>query len=74
MVKRHTRSDSLIEHERYLKRLRVSVDSHLRVYFGLPLNPDLDNPFPVDFGKVWDYLEKTADREELISELSEEDH
>ena len=73
MGKRHTRSDSLTEHERYLKRVRVSVDSHQRVYFGLPLNPNLENPFPVDFVQVWDYLRKTADREDLISELSEDE-
>ena len=71
--KRHTRSDPWVDHERYLKRVRVSVDSHLRVHFGLPLNPKLDNHFPVNLDQVWDYLRKTADREDLISELSEDE-
>ena len=71
--KRHTRSDPWVEHERHLQRVRVSVDSHLRVHFGLPLNPNLKHPFPVGFDQVWDYLRKTADREDLISELSEDE-
>ena len=71
--KRHTRFDPWVDHVRYLKRVRVSVDSHLRVHFCLPLDANLGDPFPVNFNQVWDYWRKTADRDDLISELSEDE-
>ena len=49
------------------------MDSHVQVHFSIPLNPNLGNPFPVNFDQVWDYLRKIADREGVISELSEDE-
>ena len=34
-------------HERELKRLRITVRSHLQLALGLPLDPELANPFPL---------------------------
>ena len=74
MGKRHSRSDSWKLHDRHLIRVRQSVDSHLRLYLGKSLDPDIQDPFPVSLNEVREYLRKVADREHATPELSEEDH
>ena len=63
MPKRHSRSDSWVLHGRYIKRVCVTVDSHLRVRLGLPPRPELAGPYPVDLNQVVDLLEKIANKE-----------
>ena len=56
--KRHTHAES---EERDLKRIRQSVESHLRVLLGLPVAPGTTRPFPVHIDAVKLYLRKVAE-------------
>ena len=57
-----------------MTRVRQSVDSHLRLYLGKSLDPDIQDPFPVSLYQVREFLRKVADREHANPELSEDDH
>ena len=55
--KRHINAPS---EERDLKRIRQSVESHLRILLGLPVAPGITRPFPVHIDTVRTYFRKVA--------------
>ena len=46
--------------QRELRRIALTVDSHLRQAFGLPLDPTLTQPFPVPAQRAREFLELIA--------------
>ena len=53
MPKRHTRAECFaLQQERHQKRRCVSIESQLCFHLGLPLDPNLTDPFPVELNDV----------------------
>ena len=63
MPKRHSRSDSEVLHQRHAKRVCISIEAYLKQHFGLPLNPDLGDPFLLKMEEIREYLGKVQDRQ-----------
>ena len=63
----HTRDPLSSAPFRFLKRVRLSIDTLLRVELGLPVDPDLTEPQPIPREQCVQYLKDIAAREEVKS-------
>ena len=61
----HTRDPLSSEPFRQIKRLRLSIDTLLRVELGLPLNPDISCHQPVSREDCIVFLKSVADQENI---------